>query len=53
MEREIDRRIGAVAAVMRSLYRSIVVKRELSRKAKLSIYQSVYIPTLTYGGPLP
>ncbi|KAK3572444.1 hypothetical protein QTP86_032667 [Hemibagrus guttatus] len=49
MDREIDRRIGAAAAVMRSMYRSVVVKKELSRKAKLSIYQSIYIPTLTYG----
>ncbi|KAK3534027.1 hypothetical protein QTP86_000639 [Hemibagrus guttatus] len=39
MDREIDRQIGAVAAVMRSMYRSVVVKKELSRKAKLSIYQ--------------
>ena len=52
MEREIDRWIGAVAAVMRSLYRSVVVKRELSRKAKLSIYRSIYVPTLTYGHEL-
>jgi len=28
---------------------SIVVKRELSRKAKLSLYRSIYVPTLTYG----
>ncbi|TWW64250.1 hypothetical protein D4764_03G0012580 [Takifugu flavidus] len=47
MEREIDRRIGA--AVMRALNRSIVVKRELSRKARLSIYRLIYIPVLTYG----
>ncbi|KAI3371948.1 hypothetical protein L3Q82_006816 [Scortum barcoo] len=33
MEREIDRRIGAVSAVMRSVYRTVVVKKELSRKA--------------------
>ena len=52
MEREIDRRIGAAAAVMRSLYRSVVVKRELSRKAKLSIYRSIYVPTLTCGHEL-
>ncbi|KAI3374226.1 hypothetical protein L3Q82_006076 [Scortum barcoo] len=38
MEREIDRRIGAASAVMRSMYRTVVVKKELSRKAKLSIY---------------
>ncbi|KAI3363843.1 hypothetical protein L3Q82_001452 [Scortum barcoo] len=39
MEREIDMRIGAASAVMRSVYRrTVVVKKELSRKAKLSIY---------------
>ncbi|KAK3559185.1 hypothetical protein QTP86_005078 [Hemibagrus guttatus] len=52
MDREIDRRIGAAAAVMRSMYWSVVVKKELSRKAKLSIYQSIYVPTLTYGHEL-
>ncbi|KAK3544065.1 hypothetical protein QTP86_000871 [Hemibagrus guttatus] len=52
MDREIDRRIGAAAAVMRSMYRSVVVKKELSQKAKLLIYQSIYAPTLTYGHEL-
>ncbi|KAK3516029.1 hypothetical protein QTP70_001869 [Hemibagrus guttatus] len=52
MDREIDRRLSAAAAVMRSMYRSVVVKKELSRKAKLSIYQSIYVPTLTYGHEL-
>ncbi|TWW63932.1 hypothetical protein D4764_03G0009400 [Takifugu flavidus] len=32
MEREIDRRIGVASAVMRTLHRSVVVKRELSRR---------------------
>jgi len=31
------------------MYRSVVVKKELSRKGKLSIYQSIYVPTRTYG----
>ncbi|KAK3519713.1 hypothetical protein QTP70_002681 [Hemibagrus guttatus] len=48
VDREIDRWIGAAAAVMRSMYRSVVVKKELSRKAKLLIYQSIYVPILTY-----
>ncbi|KAK3512527.1 hypothetical protein QTP70_015639 [Hemibagrus guttatus] len=52
MDLEIDRWIGAAAAVMRSMYRSVVVKKELSQKAKLSIYQSIYVPTLTYGHEL-
>ena len=51
-EREIDRRIGAASAVLRTLNRSVVVKRELSRKAKLSIYRSIYFPILTYGHEL-
>ncbi|KAK3506693.1 hypothetical protein QTP70_015431 [Hemibagrus guttatus] len=52
MDHEIDRRIDAAAAVMQSMYRSVVVKKELSQKAKLSIYQSIYVPTLTYGHEL-
>ena len=38
-------------AVMRTLKRSVVVERELSQKAKLSIYRSIF-PTLTYGHEL-
>ena len=49
---EIDRRISAAAAVMRWLYRSVMEKRELSQKVKLSIYRSIYVPTLTYGHDL-
>ncbi|KAK3568311.1 hypothetical protein QTP86_003822 [Hemibagrus guttatus] len=52
MDCEIDRWIGAAAAVMRSVHWSVVVKKELSWKVKLSIYQSIYIPTLTYGHTL-
>ncbi|KAK3517314.1 hypothetical protein QTP70_002959 [Hemibagrus guttatus] len=48
MDHEIDRQIGAAAAVMRS----VVVKKELSQKAKPSIYQSIYVPTITYGHEL-
>ncbi|TWW58331.1 hypothetical protein D4764_07G0010500 [Takifugu flavidus] len=49
MEQDINRRTGAASAVMRTLHRSVVVKRELSQKAKLSIYRSIFVPTLTYG----
>jgi len=52
VERKIDRRIGAAAAVKQALYRSVLVKRELSRKLKLSIYWPVYVPILTYGHEL-
>ena len=52
MELEIDRRIGAASAVIRTLRQSVVVKRDLSQKAKLSIYRSIYVPTLSYGQEL-
>ena len=52
MEREKDRQFGAASAMMRALCRAVVVKKELSRKAKLSIYWSIYVPTLTYGHEL-
>ena len=48
-EREMGRRIGAAGAVLRSLCRTVVMKRELSQKEKLSIYRSFFVPTLTYG----
>ncbi len=31
---------------------TIMVKKELSQKAKLLIYQFIYVPTLTYGHEL-
>ena len=49
MQHEIDGQIGAASTVMRMLKQSVVMKRELSRKAKLSIYRSIYIRTLIYG----
>ena len=44
LEQEMDRRIGASSAVVRALFRSVVVKKEMS----LSIYWSIFVPTLTY-----
>ncbi len=38
--------------LMRSMYRSVVMKKELSCKEKLLIYRSIYVPTLTYGHEL-
>ena len=34
---------------MRALHFSVVMKRELSKKAKLSIFIAVFVPILTYG----
>jgi len=46
---EIDRRIGAASGVLRSLYRSVVTKSELSKKTKLAIFKSMYRPAPIYG----
>ena len=45
---ELDICIGKASAVMRQLYRSMVLKWELCTKVKLSIFRSVYVPVLTY-----
>ena len=42
-------RIGKASVVMRALHYSVVMKRELSKKAKLSVFKTVFVPILTYG----
>lgn len=41
MECQMDRWTGTVSAVKQALYETVVVKRKLSWKAKLSIYHSM------------
>ena len=48
-DEELDTGIGKASAVMRALHYSVVTKRELSKKAKLSIFKAVFVPILTYG----
>ena len=49
-DEELDTRIGKASTVMRALHYSVVMKRELSKKAKLSIFKAaVFVPILTYG----
>ena len=48
-DEELDNRIGKASAVMRALNHSVVLKRELSKKAKLSVFKSIFVPILTYG----
>ena len=38
-----------MGGVLHVLNRTVVTKRELRRKAKVLIYQSIFAPTLTYG----
>ena len=46
VEREINRQIGVASAVTQVLRWSVVLKREMSQKAKLSIYQMICVITL-------
>ena len=48
-DEELDTRIGKASAVTRALHYSVVMKRGLSNKAKLSIFKAVFVPILTYG----
>ena len=48
-DKELDTRIGKASAVMRALHYSVVMKRELSKKAKLSLFQAVFVSILNYG----
>ena len=52
MEQEIDRLISAVSTVVGTLHWSVVVKRELSQKARPSVYWLIFVLTLTYGHEL-
>ena len=47
-DEELDTRVGKASAVMRALH-YIVMKRELSKKAKLPVFKAVFVPILTYG----
>ena len=46
-DEELDTRIGKANAVMRALHYSVIMKRDWSKKAKLSIFSTVFIPILT------
>ena len=47
-DEELDTRIGKASAVMLALHYSVVMKQELSKKAKLSIFKAVFVHILTY-----
>jgi len=49
LENELNQRIGTASGIQKAIDRSIITKRELSTKAKVSVYNTVYVPTLTYG----
>ena len=48
-DEELHTRVGKASAVMRAFHYWVVIKRKLSKKAKLSIFKPVFVPILTYG----
>ena len=48
-DKELDVRSGEASAVVRALHHSVILKRELSRKSKLSVFKSIFVPIFTYG----
>ena len=46
---EINRRIRSASANLRLLSRSVVAKEEVSQRTRMTIFNAVYRPTLTYG----
>ena len=49
LDKELDNRIGKAGKVSSQLYKAIFSKKEVSRKAKLSVHNAVFRPTLFYG----
>jgi len=47
--KEIDTRVSKANAVLCELYCSVVIKWELTKTAKLSIFESVHVPIFTCG----
>ena len=47
-DEKLDARSGKASAVMRALHNSVVLKRQLSKKTKLSVFKSIFVPILTY-----
>ena len=48
-DEELDTQISKASAVMQALHYLVAMKRELSKKAKLSIFTTVFVSILTYG----
>jgi len=48
-DEKLDTQMDKASAVMRALQYSVVMKLELLKKAKHSVFKTVFIPILTYG----
>ena len=48
LENEVERRIGMTMQAVGSM-KTVYESREISREAKVAVFKSVAVPTLTYG----
>ena len=48
-DKELDTQLRKAGAVMRALHNSVVMRREWSKQEKVSIFETVFVPILTYG----
>jgi len=48
-DEELDTRMGKASTVMRALQYSVVMKRELSKKAKLSVFNIIFVSIVICG----
>ena len=48
-DEELVTRISKASPAIRALHYSVIMKRELSEQSNLAIFQTVFVPILTYG----
>ena len=48
MEEELDRRIGIAMSAVGAMQKKVFGSRELSKKAKVEVYNAMVVPMLTY-----
>ena len=49
MDGELDRRIGSATSAFGALKENVFESKELSRKAKMVVYNAMVVPMMTYG----
>ena len=49
MEEKLDRRVGIAMSAVGAMQRNVFGSRELSKKAKVAVYNAMVVPMMTYG----
>jgi len=47
--KEIDAQTGKANAFLREIYLSVITKQEICSTTKLSVFETVFVPIITYG----